>query len=144
MSYEEVDERGGKIKCTGVDDAWTWWVQYQVEGGCSASSESSDVHPSGRLGLLVSLIGEKLRTQGLVVVDWTEEKASVADGGLRWWYESESDVAALMAAMDSKRHERGTGGSRAGASVDRAASKWAVGCIARVRAARVSYRTCTE
>jgi hypothetical protein len=52
-----------------------------------------------------------------------------------------------MVAM-GKRHERGTGGaagSRAGASVDRAgASKWVVGCIARVSTARVSYRTPTE
>jgi hypothetical protein len=52
-----------------------------------------------------------------------------------------------MAAM-GKRHERGTGGaagSRAEASADRAgASKWVVGRIARVKTARVSYRTPAE
>jgi hypothetical protein len=41
-----------------------------------------DVHPSGRLGLLFSLIGVKLRSQESVVV-WAEERVGMVDRGLR-------------------------------------------------------------
>jgi hypothetical protein len=58
----------------------------------------------------------------------------------RWWYESESDVAALMAAM-GKRHRR-SGREQSGNECGSGGRK--VGCIARVRTARVGYRTPTE
>jgi hypothetical protein len=52
----------------------------RVQSGRNGSGD--DVHPSGRLGLLFSLIGVKLRSEESVVV-WAEERVGMADRGLR-------------------------------------------------------------